>query len=223
MMKKQRIRKLTMKTAIPILIILPLMMVILIALTMPALATYGSGTAGHVHAMDSNMESIRTRRQEWLHWMAEEARANGEQEDGAIIQALQAEWAKEQEAFSILAKVIDNEAGECPWNHRVAVGAVVLNRVRCPYFRGDTVKEIVATPGQYLVSYTYNFAGIREGSWLAAKAAMDGEHNVPPDVVWQAEFIQGTSVWWQSDIDTGWYASTTYFCRGIPGVTEPWW
>lgn len=29
---------------------------------------------------------------------------------------------------------------------------------------------------------------------------------------------QWKSVWWISEVDTGWYRSTTYFCRGIPGV-----
>ena len=171
----------------------------------------------------TNEEAIRTRRQEWLHWMAEEARKNGEPEDGPIIKTLQQEWWQEQEDLSILAKVIAKEAGGCPWNHKVTVAAVVLNRVKCPYFKGNTVKEIVAAPAQYLESYTYGFEDISKECWLAAKAAMDGEHNVPPDVVWQAEFLQGKSVWWKSEVDTGWYHSITYFCRGIPGVDEPWW
>ncbi len=165
---------------------------------------------------------VSTMRQEWLHKMADEARAHGEPEDGAIIQTLQAEWWQEQEDLSIIAKVIDNEAGECPWEQRVAVGAVVMNRVLCPYFP-STVREVVAAPGQYLVSYTYGFDDIREGSWRAAKVVMDGKHNVPPDVVWQAEFRQGKDVWWKAHIDTGWYSSTTYFCRGVVGVSEPWW
>ena len=48
----------------------------------------------------------------------------------------------------------------------------------------------------------------------AAKKALDGLSGVPEDIVWQAEFRQGTEVWWESTVDTGWYKSTTYFCRG---------
>ena len=164
-------------------------------------------------------QPIRTSRQIMLHEMAETARAFGEPEDSPVIKMLQEEWRKEQEDLSIIAKVIDNEAGECPWDHRVAVGAVVLNRVASPYFP-NTVKEVVAAPGQYLKSYTSGFEEIRRSSWEAAKAVMDGDHNVPSDVIWQAEFPQGTEIWWASHIDTGWYKSTTYFCRGVYGQRD---
>ena len=184
---------------------------------------FATGWIFATQASASEEESIQTRRQMWLHWMAEEARAHGEPEDGPIITALRNEWWQEQEDLSILAKVIANEAGGCSWNHKVAVAAVVINRKNCPYFHGSTIKEIVLAPRQYLPSYTYGFENIGTENWRAAKAAMDGEHNVPPDVVWQAEFLQGKEVWWQSNVDTGWYKSTTYFCRGIPGVDEPWW
>lgn len=160
---------------------------------------------------------VRTAKQTALHDAAELLRAAGYADDSEPVRALQAAWLREREDLSILARVIDREAGECPWEHRLAVGAVVLNRVASPWFP-NTVREVVAAPGQYLESYTYGFDDLRPGSWEAARAVLDGEHAVPADVYWQAQFLQGTSIWWVSRVDTGWWRSTTYFCRGIPGI-----
>lgn len=173
--------------------------------------------AGIAHAE----EPVRTARQDALHEAAEILRAAGYAEDSAVIRALQAEWMAEQEALDILAKVIDHEADPkwCEWDHSVAVGVVVLNRVRSPYFP-DTVREVVAAPGQYLAAYTYDFAGTSRLAYEAAKAALDGDHRVPEDCYWQDTHVQGVSVWKAFKVNTGWYRSTTYICRGIPGVTE---
>ena len=160
-----------------------------------------------------------TKRQQWLHWMADEARKNGEPEDGAIILALQAEWWKEKEDLDIIAKVIYHEADPqwCSWEHSVAVGAVVVNRRNSPYFP-DTVKEVVAAPGQYLPAYTYHFSDTPTLCYKAAKAALDGDHYVPANAYWQANSPQGTSIWKKFICDTGWFYSETYICCGIPGI-----
>ena len=166
-------------------------------------------------------ERITTARQDALHDAAERLRAAGYAEDTPIIRALSAAWWEEQEALDIVAKVIAHEADPryCEWEHSVAVGVVILNRVASPYFHGDTVKEVVAWPGQYLESYTYGFENVPRKCYEVAKTVMDGDHDVPSDVFWQAEFIQGVSVWKTFRVDTGYYSSTTYICRGIPGVT----
>lgn len=169
--------------------------------------------AGIAHAE----EPVRTARQDALHEAADILRAAGYAEDSAVIRALQAEWMQEQEALDIVARVVAGEAGGCPWEHQVAVAAVVVNRVNSPYFPA-TVREVVAQPGQYTAAYLSGFASTPRQCYEAAKAALDGTDGVPDDVIWQAEFRQGTSVWWASAVDTGWYRSTTYFCRGIPGV-----
>lgn len=166
-------------------------------------------------------ETIRTARQEALHDAAETLRSAGYAEDSEVIRTLQDEWLREQEALDILAKVIDHEADPkwCEWDHSVAVGVVVLNRVRSPYFPG-TVKEVVAQPGQYLAAYTRDFAGTSRLAYEAAKAALDGDHRVPEDCFWQDTHVQGVSIWRSFTVDTGWFRSTTYICRGIPGVRE---
>lgn len=170
--------------------------------------------AGIAHAE----EPVRTARQDALHGAADLLRAAGYAEDSAVIRALQTEWLAEQEALDIVARVVAGEAGDCPWEHQVAVAAVVVNRVNSPYFPA-TVREVVAQPGQYTTAYLSGFASTPRSCYEAAKTALDGTDGVPDDVIWQAEFRQGTSVWWISEVDTGWYKSTTYFCRGIPGVS----
>lgn len=162
---------------------------------------------------------VRTARQETLHEAADILRSLGYAEDSPAILALGEAWMAEQEALDIVAKVIQNEADPawCEWEHSVAVGAVVCNRVASPWFP-NTVREVVAAPGQYLASYTFGFGQTSRLAYEAAKAALDGDHDVPSDCYWQDTRVQGVSVWKSFEINTGWYRSTTYICRGIVGA-----
>ena len=112
--------------------------------------------------------------------------------------------------LDIIANVVAGEAMSCPLDHQIAVAAVVLNRVADPRFP-DTVEGVVGQQGQY--SETYLTGQAPESCYEAAQIALDGDHDVPTDVVYQANFPQG-EVWWRSDIDTGWFRSSTYFCKG---------
>lgn len=162
---------------------------------------------------------ITTARQDALHEAADSLRLAGLREADPAIRALSAEWWAEQEALDIIAKVVKNEADPqwCDWEHSVAVAVVVLNRVASPYFP-DTVREVVAAPGQYLPSYTWGFENTPRLCYEVAKAALDGDHDVPSDCYWQDTSIQGTAIWKAFTVDTGYFRSTTYICRGIPGV-----
>lgn len=163
---------------------------------------------------------VTTARQDALHRAADSLRMAGLREDDPAIRALSAEWWAEEEALNILAKVVAHEADPawCEWEHSVAVAVVVLNRMASPYFP-NSVKEVVAAPGQYLPSYTWGFENTPRLCYEVAKAAMDGEHDVPSDCYWQDTHIQGTSIWKAFVCDTGYFRSTTYICRGIPGVS----
>lgn len=163
---------------------------------------------------------ILTHRQIALHDAAELLRSVGYTDDDQAIRALSDAWWAEQENLDILAKVVAHEADPqwCDWEHSVAVAVVVLNRVASPYFP-NTVKEVVAAPGQYLPSYTYGFENTPRLCYEVAKAALDGEHDVPGDCYWQDNKVQGVSIWQAFTVDTGWFRSTTYICRGIPGVS----
>lgn len=162
---------------------------------------------------------IRTANQDALQEAADMLRALGYAEDSETMQEIQRRWLQEQDALNIIAKVIQNEADPqwCTWEHSVAVGAVVCNRVKSPYFP-NSVKEVVAAPGQYLKSYTYGFDGVSRLAYEAAKAAMDGDHDVPENAYWQDNKKQGCYVWKAFVCDTGWFKSTTYICCGIPGA-----
>ena len=162
---------------------------------------------------------ITTAKQDALHEAAEILRAAGYADDSEVIKELQTEWWREQENLCIIAKTIQHEADPawCEWEHSVAVGAVICNRVASPYFP-NSVKEVVAQPGQYLEAYTRDFSKVSRLAYEAAKAALDGDHDVPSDCYWQDTSIQGTAIWKAFTVDTGYFRSTTYICRGIPGV-----
>lgn len=163
---------------------------------------------------------ITTAKQDALHEAADLLRAAGFSDDDPAIKALSDAWWAEQENLDIIAKVVAHEADPayCEWEHSVAVAVVVLNRVASPYFP-NTVREVVAAPGQYLPSYTWGFERTPRLCYEVAKAAMDGDHDVPEDCYWQDTSIQGTAIWKAFTVDTGWFKSTTYICRGIPGVS----
>lgn len=114
--------------------------------------------------------------------------------------------------LDILANVIAGEAPFCPQEHQIAVAAVVLNRVADDRFPG-TVAEVVEQPGQYRESYLTG-TDAPEDCYEAARIALSGEHDVPAGVVYQANFPQGSGTWWISEVDTGYFQSTTYFCEG---------
>lgn len=158
-------------------------------------------------------EPIRTKRQDYLHEVADMFRARGYAEDSDIILALQGLWAEEQDALDIVARVVQGEAGGCPWMHQVAVAAVVVNRINSPLFP-NTAREVVAQPMQYTTLYLRDFDKTSRQCYEAAKKALDGESGVPEDVIFQSEYPNlGKEIWWVSEVDTGWYRSTTYFCR----------
>lgn len=155
---------------------------------------------------------IRTAKQTALHEAADVLRAAGYTDESAEIRALSAAWFDEQEQLDIVAKVVKGEARDCPAEHQIAVAAVVVNRVNDPRFPA-TVREVVAAPNQYHASYLSGFSGTPRSCYEAAKIALDGTDAVPDDIVWQAQFPQGREAWWISEVDTGWFKSTTYFCR----------
>lgn len=113
--------------------------------------------------------------------------------------------------LDILANVIAGEAMSCPLDHQIAVASVVMNRVNDPRFP-NSVAEVVGQEGQYSESYLQGTAP--ESCYEAAEIAYNGESDVPSTVIYQANFPQGTAVWWRSDVDTGYWQSTTYFCEG---------
>lgn len=159
------------------------------------------------------------------HEIAELARSLGLPEDDPIIVRAKELWWEADDTFcadrDIIATVIYNEAwGGCSERHRELVAAVVVNRVASELFP-DSVAGVVAQKGQYHPAYVY--AGSIYGqraradaeAWaecqrIAARALL-GEVECPANVLYQAEFLQGTTGVYETHETT---YSTTYFCYG---------
>lgn len=99
------------------------------------------------------------------------------------------------EDLKILAQIINAEAGNQPYEGKLAVGNVVLNRVNSPKFP-DTIKDVVYQRGQ--------FDPVRDGSIhntpsdesiQAAKEVMNGHTVVHEDVLFFYNPEISTSDW----------------------------
>ena len=188
------------------------------------------------------MAAIQEQRtiQDQAHQTAESLRKKGYSDSSAYVQAAKSTWNEAQKAIAgyqklaqysdedirILTTTVFHEAGHTTEQLRQYVAQVVLNRVEDSRFP-DTVKGVITQPGQYSTKYatveaanaiqatdskngTYYY-GICEDS---VKAAMMGQVEMPSNVLYQANFSQGKGVWKSVYFNSGWYASTTYFCYG---------
>lgn len=188
------------------------------------------------------MAAIQEQRtiQDQAHQTAESLRKKGYSDSSAYVQAAKSTWNEAQKAIAgyqklaqysdedirILTTTVFHEAGHTTEQLRQYVAQVVLNRVEDSRFP-DTVKGVITQPGQYSTKYatveaanaiqatdskngTYYY-GICEDS---VKAAMMGQVEMPSNVLCQANFSQGKGVWKSVYFNSGWYASTSYFCYG---------
>lgn len=122
-----------------------------------------------------------------------------------------------EEELEWLALVIYQEAGAdaCSDDTRLKVGTVVMNRVADDRFPG-TIEEVLLQEAQYgrlhwtgLVwperASTEEEAHAVERAYRCAERILMGERFLPADVIWQAEFTQGTEVVCEQE--------GFYFCR----------
>lgn len=112
----------------------------------------------------------------------------------------------------VLSHIINAEAGSdsCSHEHRIAVGSVVLNRVKAKDFP-DTIREVVFqnNPVQYTPTINGTFDNEpSEDSVETAKFLLENGSQIPEECIWQAEFLQGSGEW--NHYDTPY--STTYIC-----------
>ncbi|MBW5447736.1 LysM peptidoglycan-binding domain-containing protein [Cohnella sp. CFH 77786] len=82
--------------------------------------------------------------------------------------------------LELLAKLVQVEAGNEPYEGKLAVASVVMNRVRDPDFP-NTVKGVIYAPYQFPPAGNGLLAKAKpsKDSTRAAKAALSGENNVP--------------------------------------------
>lgn len=124
-----------------------------------------------------------------------------------------------EEELEALALVIYQEAGGdmCSDETRLMVGAVVLNRVADDRFP-DTLQEVLTQKAQYGRLHWTGLVWPERASLPEEAHAVERAYNLaeallggtaagvlPADVVWQAEFVQGTEVFVEID--------GFYFCR----------
>lgn len=180
-----------------------------------------------------------TEKQITAHQIAELARSMGLPEDDPIIRRASELWWEDEPAeeaepvpedelptawwtqqdVDIIACVVFNEAGYgTTERHKELVAAVVVNRVNDSRFP-STVYGVVTQPYQYSVSYAtygsyYMTRAMQSDIWThcceIAERALRGEIECPGNVLFQANFPQGTGTY-----ELGYTSySVTYFCYG---------
>lgn len=160
--------------------------------------------------------------QEGAHEIAESARTMGLPENDPIIVRAQELWNTAQKQIEydrdLISTAIYWESGHgCTDEHMSYVGAAIVNRTNSSKFP-DTVYGVITAPGQYLKSYavegSYYWKGARADTdaWAkcqsAAMSAMKGEVDCPDNVVYQANFAQGSGIYKRFRACGNW----TYFC-----------
>jgi hypothetical protein len=200
--------------------------VVLVCATLLALALLVTGACADTPEYIDISARVEEQRQiqETAHQMAECARALGHSEDDPIIEAAGQHWCEADRSIAalqklgsytvrerdILASVVMQEAPYCTPEHQSYVAQVVLNRVSDRRFP-NTVERVVLAAGQYPGFYIRS--NISDAAYDAAERAMMDLTDMPDDVVFQANFRQGKEVWKAISVDTGYFKSTTYFCR----------
>ena len=115
-----------------------------------------------------------------------------------------------EEDMILLARVIHAEATEnssLRLQDRQYVGAVVMNRLRTGHW-GNTLRSVIYAPGQYACVGNKKFNSYPPQECLdIAKQLLLGEtYGVPSNVIFQAQFTQGTGIWKQVGVH--------YYCFG---------
>lgn len=108
------------------------------------------------------------------------------------------------EDLEVMAHVIMGEADGCSWEMMEGVGSVVLNRKASKLYP-DTIAEVVFQNGQYACTWDGNYDKIpSEQAIEVAKYLLENGSQLPENVIYQAEFKQGSDVYKKID--------DTYFC-----------
>lgn len=95
----------------------------------------------------------------------------------------------------ILSHVINGEACGCSWEMKIGVGSVVLNRVKSEAYP-DTIRDVVFQSGQYACTWDGNYdREPEEDSVEAAEYLLRHGSQYPDEVVYQANFAQGSGVY----------------------------
>ncbi len=191
---------------------------------------------------DVCMAAIREQKeiQNQAHRTATALRKKGYSENSTYIKAAKSTWADAQaeiqayknlsrytwDDIRILTTTVYHEAGATTEQLRQYVARVALNRVEDKRFP-NTVHGVITQRGQYNTKYAAEETAQAIKSKDAANGtyhwetcknsvvqAMMGKTDMPSNVLYQANFTQGNGLWKSVYFNSGWFASTSYFCYG---------
>ena len=184
--------------------------VVLMAITVVMILAMYSMGATRPQPYNYFSEEYWTEDMKSAHRAADILRENGYGNDSQEIMALSKIWYDGRGSLFILAKTIQYEAGKNETELMGYVGAVVMNRVRSDEFP-DTVFDVVMQPRQYSSIYgNGDYSMVSPNAMAVARDVMDGKIDIPENVVYQAEFYQGSGVW--KTVYSQEAHSTTYLC-----------
>jgi spore germination cell wall hydrolase CwlJ-like protein len=108
------------------------------------------------------------------------------------------------EDLYVLSHVIMGEASGQSWEHKEAVGSVVLNRVKDSRFP-NTIKGVVFQKGQYACTWDGNYNKTPDEETInVARYLLENGSQLPEYVIFGAQFKQANRVYKKID--------NTYFC-----------
>ena len=123
-----------------------------------------------------------------------------------MVQPVMANYDYDEELWC-LSGIIELEAGNCSRDIKEGVANVAANRVADPDFP-DTYHDVVLQPGQYSTAAQINSVERSQESIDVAKETIENGSKFPPDIVFQANFPQGSYTY--MTLSTSF--STMYFC-----------
>lgn len=123
--------------------------------------------------------------------------ASSKEEEQEIEEITEPEKEVDEKEVELLARLIYAECGAtyCTTEMRELTGAVVINRINSKYFPG-TLEEVVYQKGQYecVMNGSINMEPSEECVEIAKDLLINGT-DIPEEVIYQAEFKQGSGTY----------------------------
>lgn len=105
-----------------------------------------------------------------------------------------------EEYYELMCHIVNAEAGtlKCTSMERCYVANVIENRIKAPYFKQNTLYDVVYAPGQYapvssgsINNRPYSWVRVDMENYLRGRV----DTGMPDNVVYQALFTQGSGIW----------------------------
>ena len=80
--------------------------------------------------------------------------------------------------IELLARLIHHEAGNQPKAGKIAVGEVVMNRVKSDLFKENTIESVIYAPGQFAENYEIAYMKPSDEEYAIARGVVNGSMKV---------------------------------------------